>query len=308
VDAPEARVRAAGRRLPHEAVPEPVRAWVTRIVGDVAVAREHRGGMSPGCATSLRTTDGSLAFVKAVGAEQNPQTVVLFRYETRILGRLPPAPYRPGLLATYDRDGWAALLLEHVEGRHPDLGATLGHRAAANLVAAQVAELTPPPAADATPLAESARRWARRWSTIAADPAGYLPAWAAARTDEMLARARRLPDRLPAQTLCHFDVRDDNLLVRPDGTAAILDWGMARLGPSWADPLLLALQNSTDTTVRVVSTLTPTEHEAAVDLITALAGSQAWNARQPAPPGLPHLPAFCADDATRLLAAAKALS
>ena len=211
----------------------------------------------------------------------------LFRYETRILGRLPPAPYRPGLLATYDRDGWAALLLEHVEGRHPDLGATLGHRAAANLVAAQVAELTPPPAADATPLAESARRWARRWSTIAADPAGYLPAWAAARTDEMLARARRLPDRLPAQTLCHFDVRDDNPLVRPDGTAAILDWGMARLGPSWADPLLLALQNSTDTTVRVVSTLTPTEHEAAVDLITALAGSQAWNARQPAPPPSP---------------------
>ena len=241
-------------------------------------------------------------------APSRTRRVELFRYETRILGRLPPAPYRPGLLATYDRDGWAALLLEHVEGRHPDLGATLDHRAAANLVAAQVAELTPPPAADATPLAESARRWARRWSTIAADPAGYLPAWAAARTDEMLARARRLPDRLPAQTLCHFDVRDDNLLVRPDGTAAILDWGMARLGPSWADPFLLALQNSTDTTVRVVSTLTPTEHEAAVDLITALAGSQAWNARQPAPPGLPHLPAFCADDATRLLAAAKALS
>jgi hypothetical protein len=74
--------------------------------------------------------------------------VELFRYETRILGRLPPAPYRPGLLATYDRDGWAALLLEHVEGRHPDLGATLDHRAAANLVAAQVLSLIHSDAAD----------------------------------------------------------------------------------------------------------------------------------------------------------------
>jgi aminoglycoside phosphotransferase (APT) family kinase protein len=308
MDRPEARVRAVGRRLPFDAVPEPVRAWVTRTVGDVVVAREHRGGMSPGCATSLRTADGSLVFVKAVGAEQNPQTVERFRYDTRILRQLPPAPYRPGLLADYDRDGWAALLLEHVDGRHPDLGGTLDHRAAAELIAAQVAELTPPPAAGATPLAESARRWARRWNTIAADPADYLPAWAAARADEMLARVRRLPDRLPPQTLCHFDVRDDNLLVRPDGTAAILDWGMARLGPSWADPLLLAMQNSTDTTGRAVRTLTPAEQEAAVDLLTALGGSQAWNARQPAPPGLPHLAAFCADDATRLLAAAEALS
>ena len=71
MDGPEARVRAAGRRLPYEAVPEPVRAWVTRIVGAVAVAREHRGGMSPGCATSLRTTDGSLSFVKAVKPVKN---------------------------------------------------------------------------------------------------------------------------------------------------------------------------------------------------------------------------------------------
>lgn len=110
------------------------------------------------------------------------------------------------------------------------------------------------------------------------------------------------------ETLSHFDIRDDNLLIRPDGTAAILDWGMARLGPAWVDPLLLALQNSTDSAVCQVDSLDPAEQEAAVDFLTAFAGSQAWNAQQPARPGLPHLAAFCAEDATRLFAAAEALS
>ena len=289
-------------------MPAPVRAWVTEIVGGVSVVREHRGGMSPGCATSLRTMDGALRFVKAVGIDQNPQTVELFRYETRILWRLPPTAYRPALLAAYDRDGWAALLLDHIDGRHPDLGDPVEYRAAADLVAAQVAELTPAPTVDATPLAETARRWARRWNDVAADPARYLPPWAAARAEELIARVRRLPDRLSPLSLCHFDIRDDNLLIRPDGTAAILDWGMARLGPAWVDPLLLALQNSTDSAVRQVDRLDPAEQEAAVDFLTAFAGSQAWNAQQPARPGLPHLAAFCAEDATRLFAAAEALS
>ena len=118
---------------------------------------------------------------------------------------------------------------------------------------------------------------------------------------------RRLPDRLPPRTLCHFDIRDDNLLIRPDGTAAVIDWGMARLGPVWVDPLLLALQQGTGSAVRLVTSLPPAEQETAVDFLTAFAGSQAWNARQPARPGLPHFAAFCADDVTRLLAAAHAL-
>jgi hypothetical protein len=62
-------------------------------VGPVAVVREQRGGMSAGCATSLQTGNGRLLFLKAVGAEQNPQTLELFRYETRVLRSLPAVPY-----------------------------------------------------------------------------------------------------------------------------------------------------------------------------------------------------------------------
>lgn len=253
--------------------------------------------MSAGCATSLRTENGRLLFVKAVGAEQNPQTRQLFRYEAGVLRVLPAVSYRPALLASYDQDGWVALLLEHVEGRHPDLGDPADHRAVAAAVAAQVAGLTPPPpGSGALPLAETARRWAVRWADIEADPAAYLPRWAAARIGELVAGVRGLPDRLGSGTLCHFDLRDDNLLVRPDGSAAILDWGMARLGPAWVDPLLLALQQDTARAVDHVQGL----GRIAVDFLAAFAGSQAWNARQPARPGLPHFAAYCADDAARL--------
>jgi hypothetical protein len=188
---------------------------VSGVAGEVCVVREHSGGMSAGCATSLRSADGRLLFLKAVGAELNPQTTDLFRYETRILPALPPAPYRPALLAAYDRDGWTALLLDHVTGRYPDLRDPGDHRAVAALVTAQVAELTPAPDPTVLPLAETARRWRTRWAEIATDPPAYLPPWAAARTGDLLARVRRLPDRLTPQTLCHFDVREDNLLIRP---------------------------------------------------------------------------------------------
>jgi aminoglycoside phosphotransferase (APT) family kinase protein len=301
---PGAGVRAVGRRLPFDQVPESVRAWVTGLVGTVTVAQEHRGGMSPGCATSLRTEDGRLVFVKAVGAEQNPQTLELFRYETRVLHALPAVPYRPALLASHDRDGWAALLLEHVEGRHPDLSDPADHQAVAAVVAAQVDELSPPPPGSTAPsLAETARRWAARWVEIEADPAGYLPHWAAERIGTLVPRVRRLPERLDSGTLSHFDLRDDNLLIRTDGSAAVIDWGMARLGPGWVDPLLLALQQDTARAVDHVRRLDRADQETAVDLLVAFAGSQAWNARQPARPGLPHFATYCADDAARLHAA-----
>lgn len=37
------------------------------------------------------------------------------------------------------------------------------------------------------------------------------------------------------------------------------------------------------------------------DLMLAIAGAQAWRSSEPAPPGLPNLAAFCADQARRLL-------
>jgi aminoglycoside phosphotransferase (APT) family kinase protein len=297
-----------GRRIGYAALPAFLHAWVDARYGPVTVLRDHVGGMSPGCATSLRTAAGETVFVKAVGAELNAQTVELFRAELRLQRILRPAPYRPALLDGLDRDGWVAIVLRHVDGRFPDLSDDTDLAAVAAAVDAQVAELTPAPAGvDVLPLAETARRWLARWADVAADPFRYLPGWAAARCDALLSRVRTLPDRLPPTTLCHFDVRDDNVLIRPDGSAVLLDWGMARLGPAWTDRVLLAAQRPTAAAAdRLLRRwLDPADQDTVTDFLLAFAGSQAWNGAQPERPALPTFAAFCRADAGRLFALAQ---
>ena len=72
--------------------------------------------MSPGCATRLTCADGTRAFVKAVGAELNPDTPGLFRREIGVLDHLGEHELWAPLLASYDDGAWVALLIEDVEG------------------------------------------------------------------------------------------------------------------------------------------------------------------------------------------------
>ena len=60
---------------------------------------------------------------------------------------------------------------------------------------------------------------------------GKLPHWWRQEEPKLLRRLESLPERVPPESWCHFDVRDDNLLQRPDGSIVIIDWGMARSGP-----------------------------------------------------------------------------
>ena len=67
--------RAVGVRTPYPAIPGAVRAWVSDTLGSPVVSwSAQTGGMSPGCATRLVTEEGGRAFVKAVGAELNPDS------------------------------------------------------------------------------------------------------------------------------------------------------------------------------------------------------------------------------------------
>jgi hypothetical protein len=82
--------RAAGVRKRYAEVPAPVRAWVEEVLGSPVVeVDEQVGGMSPGCATRVRTADGSRAFVKAVGPELNAMTPGLFRHAALMLADVP---------------------------------------------------------------------------------------------------------------------------------------------------------------------------------------------------------------------------
>ncbi|MCM3515590.1 phosphotransferase [Nocardioides sp. P86] len=68
-----------------------------------------------------------------------------------------------------------------------------------------------------------------------------MPAWVRRERDALAGLLARV--RLePVDHVVHFDIRDDNLLVRPDGGVVFLDWGAFGVGPAWTDPLLARLE------------------------------------------------------------------
>ncbi|WP_116949302.1 aminoglycoside phosphotransferase family protein [Jiangella endophytica] len=280
-----------------------MRDWVEASLGSpVVTTNEQSGGMSPGCATRLVTAGGRTAFVKAVGTSPSPGTPGLFRRETDVLRSLPPAPYRPALLAGYDDGDWVALLLEDVDGRPPDLADPHGADATAvrELVERQARELTPsPPALTNRRLPDMAERWRERWAELAGTPEHVLPPWLTGHGAQLSSRVATLPERLAVESLCHWDVREDNLLVRPDGAPVIVDWGMSCLGPSWGDAFMLALTWVDTPAFDELMARWPVDPDIVTDLLLAFAGSQAWRGAQPMKPGLPTLADYCRAEAAR---------
>ncbi len=317
--------RAVGVRMAYASVPAAVRRWVDDCLGSrVVQARTQRGGMSPGCAARLVAADGRRAFVKAVGPELNPQTPDLFRHEARVLSVLAAVPYRPGLLGTHDDGDWVGLLLEDVDGQHPDLSDAAQARVVWDIVATQCDELTPAPSelaelcstepaapvsVDTRTVSASTCRWSAAWQDMLVDPGLHLPAWAVPVVDELADRVAALPGRLSLETFCHWDLRNDNLLVRADGSAVVVDWGMSRLGPRWGDLFVLALERAEtpafDRWIDQAERTHGADQAQVTSLLLALGGYLAVRSADPPAPGLPSLPAFRRREADRFLAAAR---
>jgi hypothetical protein len=269
--------RAVGVRLGYDAVPAAVRAWVDGQLGSPVVATaEQVGGMSPGCATRLTCADGTRAFVKAVGAELNPDTPGLFRREIGVLRHLGEHELWARLLASYDDGAWVALLIEDVEGRHPDFGdpAELASVLTGVERLADVLQHRDVPASvGLVDVAHVFGKWADSLATLADAPVGTpVPDWL--RSDpEGWAGVLRHHAALPMPHVAHWDIRVDNLLRRPSGKVVFVDWGTAARGPSWADPLLARLERVDDPWFDTSAASSSALAEAGEDAVTAfLAG------------------------------------
>jgi hypothetical protein len=242
--------RAVGVRAPWTAIPEHVRDWVADELGSPVVeAHDQLGGMSPGCATRLVCEDGTRAFVKAVGAELNPRTPFLFRREVLALTLIGSHELWADLLGSYDDGDWVAVLLEDVEGEHPDLDddATMDLllRQTEQLSAVLAERVPDPPAPDPphgglADLRAQFHEWADCVARADEVPADLLPDWIRQDTGtwEPLVRDLAAHD----VRLVNFDIRNDNLLERPTGELVFLDWGGTGIGPAWLDPLLARLE------------------------------------------------------------------
>lgn len=269
--------RAVGVRLGYAAVPAAVRAWVDAELGSPVVSTaEQVGGMSPGCATRVTCADGTRAFVKAVGAELNPDTPGLFRREVGVLAHLGEHELWARMLASYDDGDWVAVLVEDVEGRHPDftdpaeLGAVL---AGTDRLSAVLQERDVPSSVELVDIGHRFGVWAGSLSTLTQAPeATPVPGWL--RSDPHgWAEVLREQAALPMRHVVHWDIRVDNLLRRPSGEVVFIDWGTAARGPAWADPLLARLERVEEPWFDDSIASSPALVEAGDDVVTAfLAG------------------------------------
>src|SRR3712207_1221085 len=117
---------AGSPRPPDPDLPAPLRADIEAALGSpVATVTGCTGGFSPGTAAVLTCSDGTRAFVKAVGTPLNPDTPDLHRTEARVAAALPPALPAPRLRWWTERDVggdvWVALLFDAVDGEPPAL-------------------------------------------------------------------------------------------------------------------------------------------------------------------------------------------
>lgn len=290
-------------------LPAHVRTAVEEILGDrVVAAASQSGGYSPGTADRVRTAGGRRAFVKAVSPALNDRSPGLHRAEARIAAQLPPHTPAPRLLSSHDDGDWVALVFDDVDGRHPAtpwVAAEL--EAVLSTLATMAAALTPAPIAAAPTAAESLAYDFGGWRRIAADPPADLDPWARAHLAELAAATDEGLAALAGDTLCHLDVRADNLLIRPDGAVRVVDWPWACRGPAWLDAVLLLVNvrlyggHDTEALLRRFPLTADVPPAALTGVLAGLAGFFLDAARQPPPVGIPTVRTFQRSQAAALL-------
>ena len=284
-------VGRTSRRIEWTHLPPGVRAAVEAQIGAAVVAAESRtSGFTPGLASVLTAEDDSLHFVKAASTRAQRMFAEAYREEARKLRALPAGAPAAGLRWTLDVDDWFVLGLEHVAARQPrrpwrrdDLDASLD-------ALEKVADLLSPPPADMEldDIADEFAAFPGYWDHLRLHRSDL------SHLDDAAELAGRYREVVGGDTLVHTDVRDDNILIRADGTAVLCDWNFPCVGAPWLDTLLLLIGPRGDgldvdsvlASRRLVRDL-PAE---SVDIMLALlTGYFLRQSDEPVPPTSPHL-------------------
>ena len=284
-------------RPAYAALPPEVRAAVDAVLGSpVVAARTQDGGWSPGVAARVRCADGTGAFVKAVSSQTDAFTPTLHRREADVVRRLPAAVGSPRLLGAYDDGTWVALVLEEVDGLPPVLPRDLP------AVLRALDRLADVPAPGGLPsVADELAEDFSGWDRLAGRP--DLEPWQQEHLDELLQLERGCLAAAAGDRLLHLDVRADNLLVRPDGEAVLVDWPWAASGDPVLDVVAFlpsaVLDGAGDPEVLLLATSAGRRAEpgAVTALLAGFCGRMEEHARRPPLPALPGVRAFQAAQA-----------
>lgn len=218
-------------------MPPAVRAWAEDLLGDEIVeAVSQAGGFSPGTADIVSTAGGTRAFIKAAGLELNEHTPGIHRDEARISAALPASRVLPRMIGTFDDGDWVALAFDVIDGSPPALPWSRPDIRAVLEACVALRAITPPEGLPGiTEIVEGLRS---SWQRLL-DSADPLPIELDPTSVEAINRLSHGAHSLKGDRLLHIDLRADNVLIRPDGSAVIVDWPWAARGAPWIDPVCL---------------------------------------------------------------------
>jgi hypothetical protein len=291
-----------GVRLPWDQVPLRVRDGIADMLGSAVVRADNQpGGFSPGLAARCALADGRRCFIKAVSPEQNPITPGMHRREAVVTAALPPGLPVPTLRHVHDDGHWIVLVFDEIDGHPPASPWSLDELAATFAALDELnAVTTPCPVPGLQPVHEANDGIFSGFRRMAAgDPAvRQVDPWVRRHLDRLAGLEAGWIGAAAGDALLHFDLRADNLLVRPDGSIVIVDWPQACVGAAWVDKLLMlpsVADGGGPSPIEVEEALRPF---AGVDpgdvdrVITAFAGYLTYHAVLPPPPGLPTVRAY----------------
>lgn len=297
---------AQGVRLDWASLPEHVRAAVEQWLGSPVIkAVSQPTGFSPGVAAHLTAAAGRQVFVKAISPVPNADAPRFHRREIRIASALPAAVPAPRLLWSYDEgsDGWVVLVFEHVVGHHPAepwREAELNSVMAAMVQMADALTPSPLPVAEVGTAGQSISKHLSGWRVLQdqrPDLIAGLDPHTADHLDKLADLESAAPEASAGDTLLHFDLRADNMLLAGD-KVWFVDWPHARIGAAWVDVVAFApsVTMQGGPPPEQVLAKHPASHTADPAAITAviaaLAGFFTYQSLLPPPPGLPTLRAF----------------
>jgi hypothetical protein len=281
-------------------VPAVVRDWAAGVGGGPPTsARDLAGGFSPGATTVLACPDRAI-FVKAVGADLNPDSPDFHRREAAISVALPVAPQLPRLLDVYDDGDWVALAFDAVDGRPPACPWDADElREAVHALDGLHQLLTPSPAASAPPASFRLTPLLGGWSALASQPKAPvgLDEWARRHLAQLAQLESDWPEAVVGDTLLHCDVRSDNMLVTDRGVVFV-DWPHACVGAAefdllaWAPSVALEGGPSPESLLGMYPRGRAADPYALTVLVAALSGFFVAHSLRPPPPGLPTLRTF----------------
>lgn len=322
-----------------DTLPADLRAAISsRLGGPVVSVRMARSGFTRGFAGVVTAGSGARAFVKASPIDY---LVAAYRREALVTAALPDGVPAARPRWTLDVANWYALGLDVIDGRLPvlpwrpsELRATLDAWAVAASALAlppsalALAALTPSALAPSAPsalalaagfgempiFADLVRSEVVLWQEIAAHraPLPSMPRYALPHLDELASLEARLAGYAAASTgLMHCDLRLDNILIAPDGTAWLCDWNHVCRGPAWFDTaslLVTAYASGLDadelfaTHPTVTGLVSGTSEPGAVDALDVATAAASGAAATAAPAASGAAPADALDVALAALA------